>query len=95
MRATKLWLAFVAASLVSMGAMAQGIHVGYVQSRFSTAIDDGAPSKSEAMNGFEAGFVDAARHGGPRAHGSHGVAGGCGQRDAHDVEKDVETGAHA
>ena len=56
MRATKLWLAFVAASLVSMGAMAQGIHVGYVQSRFSTAIGDGAPSKSEAMNGFEAGF---------------------------------------
>ena len=56
MRAIKLWLAFVAASLVSMGAMAQGIHVGYVQSRFSTAIGDGAPSKSEAMNGFEAGF---------------------------------------
>lgn len=56
MRATKLWFAFVAASLVSMGAMAQGIHVGYVQSRFSTAIGDGAPSKSEAMNGFEVGF---------------------------------------
>ena len=57
MKANKLWLALAAASIVSIGsARAQGIHVGYVNSAYTTSIGDGDPSKSEAMNGFEVGF---------------------------------------